>query len=144
VCPSEGRTHSEGVRDRGAEGGIWVKGDEVTGKWRKLHNKELYALYCSPYITWVIKSRRIRWAGNVARVGDRRCAYRVFVGRREGKRPLGRPRCRWENNIKMDLQEVGWDMAWIDLAQDSDRWRALGNIVTNLRAAQTAGNFLTG
>jgi hypothetical protein len=80
--------------------------DEVTGEWRKLHNEELNDLYCSPNIVWVIKSRRMRWAGHVARMGDRRGLYGVLVEKPEGKRPLGRPRCRREDNIKMDLQEV--------------------------------------
>ena len=80
--------------------------DEVTGEWRKLHNEELNDLYCSPYIVRVMTSRRMRWAGQVARMGERRGVYRVLVGKPEGKRPLGRPRCRWEDNIKMDLQEV--------------------------------------
>jgi len=82
----------------------------------------------------VIKSRRIRWAGHVARMGERSGVYRVIVGKSEGKRPLGRPRRRWEDNIRMDLQEVGCGgMDWIELAQDRDRWRALVNGVMNLR-----------
>ena len=80
------------------------KRDEVTGEWRKLHNEELNDLYCSSSIVRVIKSRRMRWAGHVARMGERIGVYRVLVGRPEGKRPLGRPRRRWEGNIKMDLQ----------------------------------------
>jgi hypothetical protein len=88
-----------------------LKRDEVTGKWRILHNKELYALYSSPNIIRVIKSRRLRWVGHVARMGERRGAYRALVGKPEGRRPLGRPRCTWEDNIKMDLREVGWG-AW--------------------------------
>jgi hypothetical protein len=85
-------------------------------------------------IVRVIKSRRIRWAGHVAWMGEERSVYRVLVGKPEGKKPLGRPRCRWEDNIKMDLQEVGyWGMDWIQLAQDRDRWRALVNAVMNLR-----------
>jgi hypothetical protein len=84
------------------------KRDKVMGKWRRLHNKELYALYSSPNIIRVNKSRRLRWAGHVERMGERRGAYRALVGKPEGRRPLGRPRRRWEDNIKMDLREVGW------------------------------------
>jgi hypothetical protein len=78
-------------------------------------------------------SRRMRWAGHVARMGEKRGAYRILVERSEGRRPLGRPRGTWEDNIKMDLQEVGWGMDLIQLAQDRDRWRALVNAVMNLR-----------
>ena len=81
------------------------KMDEVTGEWRKLHNEELNDLYCSPHNIRVIKSRRKRWAGTVARMGERRGVYKVLVWKPDGKRPLGGPRRRWENNIKM---EVGW------------------------------------
>jgi hypothetical protein len=110
------------------------KRDEVTGEWRKLHNKELNNLYCSPNIVRVIKSRRMRWAGHVAHMEEGRGVCRVLVGKLEGKRPLGRPRHRWEDNIKMNLQEVGCGgMDWIELAQDTDRWRALVNAVMNLR-----------
>jgi hypothetical protein len=99
-----------------------------------LHNDELHSLYCSPNIVRVIKSRRMRWAGHVACTGEGRGAYRVWVGRPEGKRPLGRPRCRWEDNIKMDLKEKGIDgVNWIRLAQDSVHWRAFLNTVMNLR-----------
>ena len=109
------------------------KRDEVTGEWRKLHNEELHDLY-SPNIVRLIKSRRMRWAGHVARMGEWRGVYRVLVGEPEGKRPLGRPRRGWEDNIKMDLQEVGsGGLEWIDLAQDRDSWRALVSDVTDLR-----------
>jgi hypothetical protein len=82
----------------------------------------------------MIMSKRMRWAGHVARMGDKRSAYRILVGKPEGERPLGRPRRRWVDNIKIDLREIGWDgMDWIDLAQDSDGWRALMNTVMNLR-----------
>ena len=94
------------------------KRDEVTGEWRKLHNKELRDLYSLRNIVRVIKSRRIRWAGHVARMGKGRCVHRVLVGKPDGKRPLGRPRRRWEDNIKMDLQEVGGGGDWMELAQD--------------------------
>jgi len=108
------------------------KGDEATGEWRKVHNEELNDLYCSPSIVRVIKSRMVRRAGHVAFEGERRGVYRVMVGKPEGKRPLGRPRLRWEDNIKMDLQEVGCgSMDWIELAQDRDRWRALDDAVMN-------------
>ena len=83
------------------------KRDEVKGEWRKQHNEELNDLYCSPTIFRVIKSRKMRLAGSVARMGESRGEYRVLVGKPEGKRPLGRPRRRWEDNIKMDLHEVG-------------------------------------
>jgi hypothetical protein len=110
------------------------KRDEVTGEWRRLHNKEFYALYSSPNIIRVIKPRRLRWAGHVARMGERRGAYRALVGKSEGRRLLGRPRRRWEDNIKMDLREVGCGGAdWIDLAQDRDRLRALVYTVMNFR-----------
>ena len=84
-----------------------LRGDEVTGEWRRLRNEELNDLYSSPNIVRVIKSRRMRWGGHVERVGEEREVYRVLVGKPEGKRPLGRPRRRWVDNIRMDLQEVG-------------------------------------
>ena len=100
------------------------KRDEVTGEWRNLHNGELNDLYCSPNIR-VIKSRRRSWAGHVEIMGATRDVYRILVGKPEGKRQLGRP-SRWEDNIKMDLQEVGCrGMDWIELAQDMDRWQTL-------------------
>ena len=108
--------------------------DEATGEWRRLHNEELNDLYCSPNIVRVIKSRRMRWAGHVACMGEERGVYRVLVGKPEGKRPLGRPRRRWVDNIRMDLQEVGCGyMDWIGLAQDRDRCRTLVSAVMNLR-----------
>jgi hypothetical protein len=103
--------------------------DEVTGELRKLHNEELNDMYSSPSTVRVIKSRRMRWAGHVARMGERRGVYRNLVGKPEGKRLRGRPRHRWEDNIKMDLQEVGCGgMDWIELAQDRDRWQVLVNV----------------
>jgi hypothetical protein len=110
------------------------KRDEVTGEWRKLHNDELHNLYTSPSIIRLIKARRTRWAGHVARMGEKGNTYRLLVGKPEGRRPLRRPRRRWLDNIRMDLVEVGWgDVDLIGLFQDRDRWRALVNWVLNLR-----------
>jgi len=107
--------------------------DEVTEEWRRLHNEELNDLYSSPNIVRMTKSRRMRWAGHVARPGEERGMYRVLVGKPEGKRPLGRPRRRWVDNIRVDLEEVGCGyMDWIGLAQDRDRWRTLVSAVMNL------------
>ena len=115
----------------------WAPGIFSGGKaardWR-LHNEELNGLYSSPSNVRVIKSRRMRWAGHVTRMGEERGVYRVLVGKPEGKRPLGRPRRRWVDNIRMDLQEVGCGyMDWIGLAQDRDSWRTLVSAVMNLR-----------
>jgi hypothetical protein len=110
-----------------------LKRDEVTGEWRKLHNEELHDLYSSRSIIRILQARRMRWVGHVARMGEKRNAYRLLVGKPEGRRPLGRPRHRWLENIRMDLVEVGWgDVDWIGLAQDRGRWRALVNSVLNL------------
>ena len=110
------------------------RSDGVTGEWRKLHNEELNDLYPSPNNVRMIKSRRLRWAGHVARMEEGRGVYKVLVGKPEGKRPGGRPRRRWEDNIKMDLEEVGRGCGdWMELAQDRDRWRALVSTVMNFR-----------
>jgi hypothetical protein len=107
---------------------------EEDRSWRKLHNDELHSLYSSHNIIRVIRSRRMRWAGHVARMGERRGVSRVLVGRPKGKRPLGRPRRRWEDNIKMDLRELGMDGAnWIRLAQVRVQWQAFVNTMMNLR-----------
>jgi hypothetical protein len=99
-----------------------------------LHNDELHSLYSSPNIVRVIKSRRMRLAGHVARMGDGRGVYRILIGRPEGKRPLGRPRRRWEDNIKPDLRKIEIDGAnWIQLAQDSVQWQALAKTVMRLQ-----------
>jgi len=108
--------------------------EEVTGEWRRLHNEELNDQYSSPNIVRVIKSRRMRWDGHVAHMGKEREVYRVLMGKPEGKRPLGRPRRRWVDNIRMDLQGIGCGyMDWIGLAQDRDSWRTLVSAVMNLR-----------
>jgi hypothetical protein len=110
------------------------KSDKVTRNWRKLHNEELNTLYCSPNIFRVIKLRGMRWVRHVARMGQRIVVYRVLVRKPEGNRPLSKPRHRWKNNIKMDLQEVGYGgTEWIELPQDRDRWRAVVSAVMNLR-----------
>jgi hypothetical protein len=112
------------------------KMDEVRGEWRKLHNEELSDLYSLLNIVRVVKSRRIRWAGHVARMGEGRGVHRVLVGKPEGRRP----RRRWEDNIKMDLQEVGGSCGyWMELAQDRDGWRALVGAVGNLRVPKMRG-----
>jgi hypothetical protein len=109
------------------------KRDEVTGEWRKLHNEELHNLYSYPDIIRQVKSRRMWWAGHVACMEEERKVYKVLVGKPEGNRPLGRPRRRWEDGIRMDLWEIGFGgVDWIQLGQDRDRWRAVASAVMNL------------
>ena len=116
-----------------------AKKDEFTAEWRKLHNAELHALYSSLNIIRNLKSRRLRCARHVARMKQSRNAYRVLVEKPEENRPLRRPRRRWEDNIKMDLREMGCDPGeWIDLAEDRDLWRAYVRAVMNLRVPQKA------
>jgi hypothetical protein len=115
------------------------KRDDVTGEWRELHNEELHD---SPSIIRIMKARRMRWAGHAPRMGEKRKAYTLLVGKPEGRRPLGRPRSRWLDNIRPDFVEVGWgDVDWIGMAQDRDRWRALVKSVLNLRAPLNAGKL---
>jgi hypothetical protein len=115
--------------------------DEVTGGWRKLHNEELHNLCSSPSIIRMIKSRRMRWARYVVQL-EKWNVYGILVGKPEGKRPLGRPRSRWMDNIEMDLEEIGWDgMEWIYLAQDRNQWRALVNTLMNLLFRRMLGIF---
>jgi hypothetical protein len=111
-----------------------LRRDEVTGEWRRLHSEELNDLYCSPSIVRVMKSRRMKWVEHVARMGEGRGVYRVLVEKPEGKRPMGRLRRRWVDNIGMDFQEVGCGYVdWIGLAQDRDTWRTLVSAVMNIR-----------
>jgi hypothetical protein len=119
------------------------KTEEVSGGWRKLHNEELHNLYSSQNIIRMIKSRRMRMVGHVARRGDRRNSYRILVGKAEGKRPQRRPRRMRMDNIKIDLRNIGWGgMDWIDLAQDREQWRALVDTVMYLRVPYNIGKFL--
>jgi hypothetical protein len=126
--------HRVGVFENRVLRKIFGLKSEEDGSWRKLHNDKLHSLYSSLNIVRVIKSRRMMWAGHVARMGEGRGVYRVLVGRSEGKRPLGRSRRRWKDNIKMDLREIGFDEAnWIQLAQDRVQCRAFVNTIMNLR-----------
>jgi hypothetical protein len=120
--------------------------DEEPGGWRKLHYEELRDLYSSPSIIRIIKSRRMRLSRHVARMGEKRKVYWLLVGKPEGKRPLGRLRRRWVDNIiRMDLGEVGWgDVDWIGLAKDRNRWRALVNSVMNRWVPCNAGKLPSG
>jgi hypothetical protein len=109
------------------------KRDDVTGDWRKLHNEELYDLYCSPNIIRGNKSRRMRWVGHVGSMGEGRGVYRVLVGKSGGKIPLGRPRRRWEDNIKMDVEEMGLRVEYFNVAHDMAMWQRLVNAVMNFQ-----------
>jgi hypothetical protein len=118
--------------------------DEVTGEWRKQYNEEQNDMYSSPNIVRVIKLRRIIWVGHVAQMGEGRGMYRVLAENPEGKRPLGRYKCRWEDNIKIDFQEVGCGVIdWIELALDRDRWWALVNVLRKPWVPNNAGNITT-
>ncbi|PNF14444.1 hypothetical protein B7P43_G01684 [Cryptotermes secundus] len=147
-CETWSLTLREEHRLRVFENRAWrmfgPKRSEVTGGWIELLNEELHGLYSSPSIIKMIKSRRMRLAGHVARIEeDEETAYRILVGK-PGKKPLGRSRRRWVDNIKMDLIELGWDgMDWTDMPQDMDQWRVLVNTVMNLRVPQNARNFLS-
>jgi hypothetical protein len=110
------------------------KRDEVPGGWRELQKQKLHNLYSSLGVIRIIKQRRMRWVGHVARMAEKRNMYRLLVGKPEGRRPLGRPRRRWIDNIKMDLLEIGLGGAeWTGFAQDRYRWRALVKAAMNLR-----------
>jgi hypothetical protein len=114
-------------------------------RWRKLHKENFRDLYSSPSIIRIIRSRRMIWVGHVAQMRKKRNEYMLLVGKPEGKRPLGRPRRRWVDNIRMDLGEVRWgDVDWNGLTQDRNRWRALVNSVLNLQISQNAGKLSSG
>jgi hypothetical protein len=116
------------------------KRDEVLGGWRKLRNEELHNLYFPSDIIRIFKLRRMRWAEHVSCLGEMRNVYIILVGKPEGKRPLGRPRHRWEDNFKMNLTEIGCErVEWIPMAQDKDRWRAPVNTVMNFRVRKSWG-----
>jgi hypothetical protein len=107
--------------------------EKGAGGWRTQHNEELHNLYTTPNIIRVIKSRIMRWAGHVARMGEMKNAYKILVGKSEVKIPLGRPRRRWKDNIRMNLREIVWEVVgWIHLSQDRDQWRAVVNTIMNL------------
>jgi hypothetical protein len=119
------------------------KNEEVVGGWKRLHNEKLHNLHASPNIIRVINSRkRMKWVGHVACTGEKRNTYKMLVKKPEGKKPFGRLRCRWEDNIKMDLKEIDWkDVNWIHLAQDREQWRTLVTMVVNLQVTQKALDF---
>ena len=107
---------------------------DANGKWRRFHNEELHSLFRSPNIVRVIKSRRLRWADHVARMEEGTSAFNILTGKPTGKRPLGRPRRRLEDNIRMDLEEIGVNLGnWVDSNEDRDYSRALVNAALNLR-----------
>ena len=107
---------------------------DENGEWRKLHTEELHSLYRSPNIVRVVKSRRMRWAGHLARMEECRSSFKILTGTPSGKRPLERHRRRWEGYIRMDLEEIGiYTRNWFDSAQDRDYWRTLVNAALNLR-----------
>jgi hypothetical protein len=111
-----------------------LKRDEVIGVWRKVHNEELHDLYSSPSTIRIIKSKRMRWVGHQTQLGQKRNVYTLLVGKPEGKRLLRRPRCRWVNNMRTDLLELGrGGVDWIGLAQDRNKWRAFMNSLMNLQ-----------
>ena len=112
---------------------IFGRKRDENGEWRSLHNEELHSLYRSPNRVRVIKSGRLRWAGHVARMEEGSSAFQILTGKPTGKRPLRSPRRRWEDNIRMDLEEIGIAGNWVDLAQDRNYWRALVNAALNLR-----------
>jgi len=115
---------------------LGLRGTRYQGNGKKLHNEELSDLYSVPNIVRVVKSRRMRWAGHVARMGQGRGVHRVLLGKPEGRGPLGRPRRRWEDNIKTERQEVeGGFGDWMQLAQNRDSWRALVSTVMNFRVS---------
>jgi hypothetical protein len=119
--------------------------DDVMGGWKKLHDEELRDLYSSPSIIRMVISRRMRWTGHLARMGEKRNTYRLLVGKPEGIRSLGRPSCMCLDNIKMDLEDIEWSgVDWIGLAQERDKCRALVNVVKNLQVPKIGEKLCSG
>jgi len=134
VSHTKRRTQIEVSENRVLRRIFGPKEEEVVGDWRRLHNEALHNLYTSQNIITVIKSIRMGWAGHVARMGEIRNVYKILVGKLERKRPLGRPRRRWEDNVRMNLREIGWEgVDCMHLRQDRDQWRCLVNTVMNLQ-----------
>jgi hypothetical protein len=120
------------------------KRDEVVEVWRRMHNEELHNLYTPQNIIRMMKSKMVRWVVHVACMGEMRHACNILIGKPKGKKPLGRPRYRWEDNSRVDVRENGWEgVGWIHLVQDRDQWWALVNVVMNLPIPKKVGNFLT-
>jgi hypothetical protein len=148
-CETWSKTLREERRLKVPENGVLrrifvPKRDKLIGGWRKMHNEELHNLYSSPNIIRMIRSRRMKWTGHVARIGEKQNAYRGFVGKPEERRPLGKPRRRWDDIIKMDLRGMEWgNIDWIDLAHDRYALLALVNTIINLRVLYNFGKFLS-
>ena len=133
-CETWSLTLREECRLRYLKTGSWGEYLGPRVEWKRFHNEELHSLYRSPNIVRVIKSRRFRWAGHVASMEESRSAFKILTGKPTGKRPLGRPSLRWEDNIRMDLDEIGINAGnRVDSAQDVDYWRVLVNAALNLR-----------
>jgi hypothetical protein len=145
VSDIKGRTWTEDIREQGAEKNVCIEEELVIGGWKNcIMGSFISCTLHHIHTIRMIKSKRMKWAGHVTRMGEKQNAYTVLVGEPDGKRPQGRPRRRWVANIKMDLRETGWcGMGWIHLAQDRDQWRALVNTVMNLRIPYNVGKSMS-